>query len=160
MSWEYLDYMTLRWPDTIWHIIPGLIIYQILGTARHELAHALAFKLYGWKVTRLFITPHIYQGSFYWGRCMAEVQGGARHSSHIHLAPYEACALSLLCWGVVARTWPPPWTLNDRLAWNLWAAFTAMFLISPVVDTVYNLWNCLRHKRGDFWRAAQLWDKY
>jgi hypothetical protein len=157
MSWEWL---TLRWPDAVWHIIPGLLIYQILGTIRHELAHALAFRLCGWKLTGVYVLPHWHGGGFYWGRCTAELQGGAKHSVHISLAPYEVGALSAALWFAVMKWLPPPWAASDRLSWNLWAAFTAMFLISPVVDFLYNLGKMLFAKRGDIYKAVQYWETH
>jgi hypothetical protein len=155
-----MEWLTLRWPDAGWHLIPGLLIYQLLGTIRHELAHAIAYALCGWKVTEVLLLPHWYRNKFYWGRYTAEVQGGAKQSIHLHLAPYEACALALGIWFAVARWLPPPWVADERLAWNLWAAFTALFLISPIIDTLYNLLKLVLWKRGDFWRAMTYMDRY
>lgn len=158
MSW--LDWMTLRWPDVLWHIIPGLVIYQIIGTIRHELAHALAYKLCGWKITGIYVLPHKHNDTFYWGRITAELQGGAKHSVHLYMAPYEIALLSVLGWFAVANWLPPPWVANEQLAWNLWAMVTAQFLISPIVDTAYNLWKYIRRNSGDFRQAITYWETH
>jgi hypothetical protein len=158
MNWAEL--FALRWPDILWHIIPGLLIYQILGTTRHEVAHAIAFVLSGYKLVELHVLPHRYKDEFYWGRCVAEPQGGAKHNVHVYLAPYEVNAVAITIWFCVARWASHAWVANARLNWNLWALFTVLFLISPIVDLLYNLGKHVFAKRGDFSMAARFWETH
>lgn len=157
MSWTDLLW---RWPDALFHIIPGLLIYQLLGTIRHELAHVVAYWLAGWKITGLHVLPHWYKDEWYFGRMTAELQGGAKHNLHMHLAPYEVNAIAVIIWAVVSRFVEQPWSSNPHVAWNLWAAFTILFLVSPAVDTLYNLYKFVRHNSGDFRAALTYWEMH
>lgn len=158
MSW--CELFMVKWPDALWHIIPGLAVYQILGTVRHELAHAVACWLAGYKVTLVRVLPHMYRDKFYWGRIAFEPQGGARYSIHMHLAPYEVGAVAVAIWFAVVRFAPPPWVADERMAWHLWAMFTLMFLISPIVDFLYNLGKMIFAKRGDLYKAVRFWETH
>ena len=158
MSWY--DLFMIRWPDILWHIVPGLLVYQILGTIRHELAHAVAAWAAGYKVTLVRVMPHTFRGRFYWGRVMYEPQGGAMQSIHLYLAPYEVGALSIAGWFALVYWLPPPWIANALGAWHLWTTATIMLLISPVVDFLYNLGKAVFAKRGDIYKAIRFWETH
>jgi hypothetical protein len=152
-----MSLFTLLWPDVVWHVIPGIVLYQILSTCRHELAHAVAFWLAGYGIKKIYVLPHWSDGSFYWGRTVPEARAGAQQTPHIYLAPYYACALALCIWGFVVAFAAPPWVESSRMAWNLWAMFTVMFLVSPIIDFTYNLRKWLVNKCGDFKQAQEYW---
>ena len=57
-------------------------IYQILGTLRHELAHAIAARMSGVKLLEFKIMPHFYNDTFYWGR--VQYDPATLHRTNIH----------------------------------------------------------------------------
>jgi len=81
--------MSVWWLDALLHLVVGYPVYQILGTIRHELSHAVAYWLSGYGVKDLHLLPfRDKNGTFYWGRAIPDPRPGARHTIHMHLAPY------------------------------------------------------------------------
>lgn len=142
------------WPDLFLHFIPGLIVYQILGTMQHELAHAVAFLFAGYGINKLKILPGRINGRWYWGYVTPFAKPGAHQTIHMHLAPYYVDILKLISWIVMYTQTARPWIpMHSRLDYHVWVAFTMFFLVSPLVDMIYNLMKLWLQNRGDFRRA-------
>jgi len=143
------------WPDTLLHLIPGYLIYQILGTSRHELSHAVAYLFSGYGITRICVLPSQRDGQFYWGYVESMPKMGAKMNIHIMLAPYYTDLICIGMWFLTYIYAPRPWVPNDaRLSINLWICATVLLLLSPITDMLYNLTKWVRGKGGDFAEAA------
>ena len=151
--------MNMWWLDALLHLVVGYPIYQILGTIRHELSHALAYWLAGYGVKELRVFPfRDKDGTFYWGRIVPEPRMGAKHTIHMHLAPYYTNTVLVGGWVVFALAlWQRIETLDavNRLEYNLLLMFAILLFVSPIVDTGYNLYKYLWRGAGDFARAAE-----
>jgi hypothetical protein len=114
-------------------------VYQVLSTARHELAHAAAGWLSGLRILEVRVIPCRRDGRSYWGY----VRWEGTPNVHCHLAPYYV-DLACLPAGIWLAVDPPAWPFHA------WAAAVVMLLVSPVVDTLYNLLKWRLYGTGDF----------
>lgn len=141
--------MDWTWIDILIHILL-LPIYQIVGTLKHEGAHAIAAKLSGFEIMSFKFLPHRYNGSFYWGRVTWKPKAlFTKPNTHMFLAPYY---VDIVC--IVAAS---------AVIWNVdwesffWFAFTVIMLgFSPIVDTAYNVLKWKLKGTGDWARAMNL----
>ena len=78
-------------------------------------------------------------GRWYWGF----VRWEGTPNVHCHLAPYYV-DLACLPFGVWLAADPPAWPFHA------WAAAVVMLLVSPAVDTLYNVLKWRLAGRGDF----------
>lgn len=149
--------MSWWWLDILLHLIVGYPVYQILGTIRHELAHVIAYRLSGYGIKEMRVFPfRDKDGEWYWGRVMPETKPGARNNVHMHLAPYYACALSIAAFvAIYFNARECSLAEISRRDYNVILAITMSMLVSPLVDTAYNLYKCVRLGRGDFKRAVE-----
>lgn len=145
--------------DILLHVIPGLVIYQILGAIRHVGAHAFMYYLGGYQVTELKLLPHVYHNQFYWAYYRTRGIGGARYSAVMELAPYVACLMALMVWTFTVLTFRDAWSTSLRLTWHLKLAFSMMFMVSPILDLALNVTKFLL-RQGDFYRAYVRWSAY
>jgi len=141
--------MYWNWQDILYAALCYPII-QVLSMIRHELSHALAAVLSGWNVIEISVLPSKRNGKWYWGYCRWNHPTDLRERPNIHmsLAPYYVNAAAL-CIGVAAVSrlhimWPP----------HAWIAFVVLFIISPAVDTLYNLLKWKIKDSGDFKSAS------
>jgi hypothetical protein len=130
----------MEWPAT-GVVLHALLypVYQILSTARHELAHAIAGRLSGLRILEVRILPFRRDGRWYWG----VVRWEGTPNVHCFLAPYYV-DLACLPVGIRLAAAPPAWPFHA------WAAAVVMLLVSPVVDTLYNLLKWRLRGTGDF----------
>lgn len=133
MSWE--------WVDLLWHLL-AYPIYQVLGTIRHEGAHAIVAKLYGAEILEFKFLPFRRDGRFYWGYVGWHGDLDAAQVSVVKKAPYLVNVLLVVVWFVVSRAYA-----FEQFHW--FAFTTAMLLVSPVIDSAYNLFKALVWRRGD-----------
>ena len=151
--------MNMWWTYALLHLIVGYPIYHILGTIRHELSHVVAYWLAGYGVQELHLLPfRDKDGTWYWGRAVPESRPGAKHSIHMHVAPYYTNVLLVAAWTVFTvyiREQAEMLLGINVLEYNLLLGFTILLLISPIVDTGYNLYKLARLGTGDFARAQE-----
>jgi len=111
--------------DLLW--ILAYPIYQVIGTFRHEGAHALVAILGGAEVTKFVFWPSMLDGLFYWGYVIVVGPTGVLFSA----APYLLDLITYffffpLCMLVVfKRKW-------------IWINLAVIGLISPFANSLYN----------------------
>lgn len=118
-------------------------LYQLVSTIRHELAHVIAAKLSGARVTEIRFLPHRRYGKWYWGYVGLE----GTVNAHSHLAPYYV-NIVCLCVGIWMLINPPKIPIHWKVVSFI------MLILSPVVDTMYNLTKWWLKDMGDF---AEAW---
>jgi hypothetical protein len=128
-GWKLILLAALLWPP-----------YQIIGTARHELSHALVAWWQGATVTEVHIFPGRIGSQFYWG--WTSWYGG--HGTWIEMAaPYFCDALTAvvffgICFLIVSRNY---WVWFHCWVFGLW---------SPLLNSAWNYYKVLSpHPRGD-----------
>lgn len=142
---SYLDiFRELPW----WAWILNIVlypIYQILGTLKHEGAHALGAKIQGLRILEFRYLPSRIDGRWYWGY----VRFDGMPNTTTRLMPYYVDAIVFII-GVSLF-----WTNEE---W--WAQHAQLFLpsfiltiILPIVDVIYNLGKWWIGDRGDFAEA-------
>ena len=137
----------------LWHIL-AYPIYQILSTIRHELSHAVAYWLSGWRVTEIKVLPSKVDGRFYWGYIRVEPKNHYNLNIHMALAPHYVNLISITAW----LSWylnDYPWIRSD--ATHTWIIITVLGLISPAVDFGYGLLKSIITNHGDFASALKIW---
>lgn len=118
--------MGWSWCDLLWAL--AYPVYQMIGTFRHEGAHAVAAKREGLAILRFQIFPSRQNGHWYWGY----VQCSARpRSVWFYSAPYVADFLTFL------TVYPVCWFLRSMPHW-LWLNLFVVGLLSPLANTWYN----------------------
>jgi hypothetical protein len=130
--------MEWSWSDLLVHLAL-YPVYQVISTARHELAHAAAGWLSGMCILELHVLPGRRDGRWYWGY----VRWEGTPNVHCHLAPYYV-DVACLPFGVWLALDPPRWSFHA------WAAAVVMLAVSPAIDTVYNLLKWRISGTGDF----------
>ncbi len=138
--------MIFTWSD-IWPHLLLIPLYQILGTIRHELMHALFGKWNGLRITKIHVWPGLLDGRWMWGYVQWEGQPKSLPwMRHVYLAPYYINFVCLVS-GVL---------ILNLVEWENfhWLAVTAIVLvISPVIDTLYNILKYVVRRTGD-WALA------
>lgn len=141
----YLDILK-DFPWWIWviHIIL-YPLYQIIGTLKHEGAHALGAKRQGLRIVEFKYLPSRIDGRWYWG--YVRFTGEANKTTL--LMPYYVDA-TLFFGGIIAfMNREEFWA--QRTAWLLPCMILTLAL--PIVDVIYNLGKWLFGNRGDFAKA-------
>lgn len=119
-------------------------IYQIIGTFRHESAHALISILGGGEVSKFVFWPSTLNGRFYWGYVICDGPTGLLFSSAPYLLDlitftlfFHLCTLVLF-----KRKW-------------IWINLVVIGLISPFGNSLYNYWGGLKSMNdvGKMFRA-------
>lgn len=124
--------------DALWLL--ALPIYQIIGTARHELSHALAAIIQGAHIIEIHLLPSIHPiNGFLWGYVHC---AGGRMNWFTMSAPYFCDLIvfiisALLCIRVHHM---PRW---------LWINCFVLGIASPLLDVVYNYQKVFTRKQGD-----------
>lgn len=126
----------LAWKYIIW--ILAYPLYQIIGTIRHESAHALWAYYEGATITDFRVLPSIIQGRWYWGyvRWIGQVSWLGT------VAPYILDLLTVIC-GVIILYY-----IRQQKTW-LWINILIIFIISPFANSIYNYGNALLLHKGD-----------
>lgn len=115
----------LRKRDWLWLFL--FPVYLLIGTLRHEAAHAAVAYLQGAEIIKLTFWPSIYNQKFYFGYV---IWRGETDWLTI-AAPYF---LDIITCGLVF-----PWVffVHFRKRW-LWLNLVIIGLISPLVNSLYN----------------------
>lgn len=136
--------------DLSWLIvlIYGLLmapVYQLLGTIKHELAHALMIWFHGHEVLDIYILPKKIDGQWYWGytqwntplTLMSTIE-----KKLIYGAPYlvDLAMIGLGFW------------LIPKVVWHveLWTMSVMLFWIASIVDIGWAIYKKIVGMRGDF----------
>jgi hypothetical protein len=122
----------------LWWLL-GWPVYQVIGTARHELSHAVVAALQGARITKIEILPSFQPKGLLWGYV---TWTGGQTDALVGAAPY-LCDLVVfllflpLCVGAVRA---PRW---------LWINGFIIGLLSPLVDTAANYSKLFWRSSGD-----------
>jgi hypothetical protein len=127
-------------------------IYQILGTIRHETAHWIAARLSGMNVLEFKVIPHYHNDFFYWGRVRYDPATLHKTNIHVSLAPYYVDAIFVIVFIVLRLTGVLDQVENPHLKMFIGISL----VVSPAFDFFYNLFQFVRHNRGDFAYARKL----
>lgn len=111
--------------DLLW--ILAYPIYQVIGTFRHEGAHALVAILSGAEVTKFVFWPSMPNGLFYWGYVMVVGPTGVLFTA----APY---LLDLITYFFF---FPLCMLVLFKRKW-IWINLAVIGLISPFANSLYN----------------------
>jgi hypothetical protein len=122
----------------LWWLL-GWPVYQLLGTARHELSHAAVTVCQGARIEQIAIVPSFQPDGFLWGYVSWT---GGQVTWLVAAAPYLVdlalyLAVLLVCLTAV------------RLRRWLWLNLFILGLLSPFVDTAANYSKLLRRPSGD-----------
>lgn len=122
----------------LWWLL-ALPIYQLIGTARHEVSHAIVAAAQGAHITRIVVLPSFQPEGFLWG--YASWTGG--HVTELATAAPYICDLAVfllflpLC---ALAVHSPRW---------LWINCFIIGLLSPLIDTAANYSKLFRRNIGD-----------
>lgn len=111
----------MRWSDLLWLL--GYPVYQVVGTLRHEGAHALAAVALGGRITEFAFLPG---GGFF-----GYVRYTGAESPFITAAPYLIDLLTFLLAFTICIAYA------FRRRW-LWINLVILGVISPLVNSAYN----------------------
>lgn len=146
-------------PDLTWKIVLLHLalypLYQLLGTLRHELAHAVAAILSGFRVEELRVLPCRIKGEFYFGytrwnyRLPARLEDLPKPNRHMYLAPYYVNLALLLVglWTIPAVEWKNP---------HRFAVAFMLLVVSPFADTLYSAVKFALFGEGDLFEASRI----
>jgi hypothetical protein len=110
VGWRLLFLLLLMWP-----------IYQIIGTARHELSHAVMARWQGATITGIHVLPSWRPGAgLYWG---STSWSGGHTTWLVGAAPYfydllTALLFTWICSRLIRRNW---WLWFHCWAFGLWS---------------------------------------
>lgn len=133
-------------------------IYAILGTAKHELAHAIAARCYGLKVKHLTIIPSYVNGQFYMGYFWLDLPDGQDWRdipNVVYMMPYY---VDVICWGIGMFL-----TFNSDIDWYGMpllqagfglAAVLGLLVLGPMIDFAWAVYKMQVQLRGDMWKVA------
>lgn len=115
----------LKKADLLWLL--AYLLYQIIGTLRHEGSHALAGWLEGAAITEFVFWPSLDQGRFLWGYVRFSGPTGWLTVA----APYfvDLLTFGLFFWLCTRLRFPHRW---------LWLNAVIVGMISPLANTAYN----------------------
>lgn len=139
--------MNWQWSSLLLHLLIGYPLYQILGTIRHELSHALAGIIQGIGVREIHVLPSHIDGKWYWGFVRYGVSDLPRW--WVYLMPYFVNILH-----IIAGLWLVPYVAKFGII-HAWYAAIVLTLFSPVLDVVYNGVKFLLYDSGDFAAALR-----
>jgi hypothetical protein len=122
----------------LWWLL-GWPVYQLLGTARHELSHAAVAVCQGARIEQIAIVPSFQSDGFLWGYVSWT---GGRVTWLVAAAPYLVDFAFYLAVLFVCLT-------AFRLRRWLWLNLFILGLLSPFVDTAANYSKLFRRPAGD-----------
>ena len=130
-------------------------VYQIVGTLRHEGAHAIAAIISGFEIVQFRFWPSKVDGVFYWGfvrwraRMPYEFGYPPRASRHVFLAPYYVDLVFIVAGAVVLAA-------VEISEPHVYMVALVSLIISPIMDCIYNIAKARWLGRGDFVEARKL----
>lgn len=156
--------MQFEWTDLLWHLL-ALPLYQTIGTALHELMHAIAGKRAGFVITEFRWYPgKMENGRFAWGWVnwdypdpLPMVDGRVHYPKTtvtMYVAPYYLSMVKVVIGAVLMIL-----MRTDVIAYpsfHVWAAMVVLLLISPVVEGAYQVWKWKYRGWGDLAEADKL----
>ena len=122
----------------LWWLL-ALPVYQLIGTARHELCHAVVAACQGARITQIEILPSLRPEGFFWGYT---AWTGGHVTALATAAPY-LCDLALFL------IFLPLCTFAVRAPRWLWINGFIIGLLSPLIDTAANYSKLFRGSTGD-----------
>ncbi|MFZ1934307.1 MAG: hypothetical protein WCB27_14350 [Thermoguttaceae bacterium] len=122
-----------------WCWLLALPVYQLVGTARHELSHAVVAAWQGARITQIEVLPSFQPEGFLWG--YVTWTGG--HADALAAAAPYLCDLALFL------VFLPLCTLAVRAPRWLWINCFIVGLLSPLIDTAANYSKLFRRDTGD-----------
>lgn len=122
-------------------------VYLVLGTIKHELAHALMGWAHGYHVEAIYVFPRIVNGHFVWGYTAWEKPDPGLEMPRvweimIYGAPYFV-DLILIGLGFV---FVPRFTCHE----HVWTFMVMLHWVLPVVDIAWASFKKLTGRWGDF----------
>ena len=114
-------------------------VYQLVGTARHELSHAAVAAWQGARITQIEILPSFQPEGLLWGYVNWT---GGHTNALVAAAPY-------LCDLAVFLVFLPLCLLAVRTPRWLWINCFIIGLLSPLIDTAANYSKLFRRNTGD-----------
>ncbi len=133
----------------LWHLL-AYPLYQILGSLRHELSHAVVVWCTGGRVTSFCFWPGMLDGRFFWGYIRFEYPEGidsTKYRRKIGVAPYILDLILVASWVVMTRLVDPEFMSLDN---HLFLFATMAMLVSSVVNTLWALLKYAFTRTGDF----------
>lgn len=127
-------------------------VYQLLGTIRHELAHAVAAWAVGVRVTSVKVLPHRVDGRWLWGRTTYHPEDLSKLKPVVPMAPYYVDLYMISVWGVLYFTGVMDLIVSPRV----WLFFSIVLLVSSVVNLLYVLWKFYTGRPNDLSEADRL----
>ncbi len=132
-----MNHHFLRKTDLWWLL--AWPVYQLVGTARHELSHAVVAAWQGARITQIEVLPSFQQEGFLWGYV---AWTGGHTNALVTAAPY-------LCDLAVFLVFLPLCLLAAQAPRWLWINCFIIGLLSPLVDTAANYSKLFRRSTGD-----------
>ena len=143
----------LPWWFWVSHLLL-LPLYVIIGTAKHELSHALAALWAGYVVMTIKVLPSWIDGKFYMGYT-AWLSDERPVPRYVYMLPYYV-DVPIWAFGM--------WLLfNSGVDWLSCAPLVfgysmsvilGLLVLSPALDIAYNTYKWLVQGRGDFAKVA------
>jgi hypothetical protein len=122
----------------LWWLL-GWPVYQVIGTARHEVSHAVVAAWQGARITEIVVLPSFQQEGLLWGYVNST---GGHTDALVTAAPY-------FCDLAVFLVFLPLCTLAVRAPRWLWINAFIIGLLSPLGDTAANYSKLFRRDVGD-----------
>jgi hypothetical protein len=116
-------------------------VYLLIGTFRHEAAHAVVAWWGGATITAFVFWPTIYRDKLYWGY----VAFDGPSSWQVTAAPYFLDLLTFLLFFCLCTR------IDIKRRW-IWVNAVAIGIVSPLVNSAYNYWGGLRGGSNDIGR--------
>jgi hypothetical protein len=114
-------------------------VYQVVGTARHEISHAVVAVWQGATITRVEVLPSFHKEGLLWGYV---AWTGGHTDAWVAAAPY-------LCDLAMFLVFLPLCMLAARAPRWLWINCFIVGLLSPLIDTAANYSKLFRRNAGD-----------
>ena len=141
----------MTWQIVLIHVL-CYPIYQLIGTIRHELAHAVAAWATNVRVIGVKVLPHRFNGHWLWGRTTFHPEDLFKLKPVVYMAPYYVDLYLLAVWGVLFATGVLDLIENP----STWLFICTALMASSVVNLLYVLWKFYTGRPNDLTEADRL----